>query len=332
MRSVSVSIAAVTMATAGCSLINATARVPSLSAQAPCQATEEDRTWLADALTGWDIVARKHLKAGRTNLPLVMFYDARCAYTLAPRADGKGGWAIAEHRGEIELPNGARIPPGPNAFNTATDSSENFVVMSLPSIWRGVAPKIEIPLEWFLEGVLLHELSHAYQSAVTPELSFPALNKRESLPPGISDDSVQEAFQSNAAYRRDYEAERDRLFAAAAAPNDALARSSACSALGLLQRRRARYFTGSSVYWAKVDELSLTTEGLAQWVSYQWLIGERNIAPQLALQKLRGRYWSQDEGLALFLTVDRLVPGWQRMLFAPSPVTAQNLLSRACGG
>ncbi len=48
------------------------------------------------------------------------------------------------------------------------------------------------------------------------------------------------------------------------------------------------------------------------------------------LSKLRGRYWSQEEGLAIFLTIDRLVPHWQKRLFTRSPATAHDLLELAC--
>ena len=238
---------------------------------------------------------------------------------------------MAEHRGEIALPNGARIPPAPNAFNAVTDAGHNFVVIALPSIWRPVAPKSDIPLELFLEGVLLHELAHAYQSAVTPDVSFPALLKRLPTTANVSDDGVQEAFEKNAAYVRDYEAERDLLFRAASAPTDAEARALACDGVAAIRARRARHFTGANAYWALVDDMSLTTEGLGQWVAYRWLTQVRGLAPSLVLSKLRGPYWSQEQGLATFLIVDRLVPGWQSRLFSATPVTGDRLLALACG-
>ena len=203
--------------------------------------------------------------------------------------------------------------------------------MSLPSIWRPVAPRSEIPLEWFLEGVLFHELSHAYQSAATPELSFPALLRRLPQSANLTDDSVQEAFAANANYVREYEAERDLLFRAASAPTDVEARALACDGLVRFRARRARHFTGPNAHWALVDELSLTTEGLGEWVSYQWLTRGRGLPSSLVLSKLRGRYWSQEQGLAIFLTVDRLVPDWRRRLFSSSPETAEPLLALACG-
>lgn len=291
----------------------------------------EDRQWLESALAGWRNVAGAFLKAPHPKLPHIVTYDGRCSYTLAASLRSPPRWSFAEHRGEISLPNGGKIPPAPNAFNAVSDAGNNFIVMSLPSIWRPVAPKSKIPLEWFLEGVLFHELSHAYQSAITPEVSFPALLKRSSMPTNLSDDSVQEEFEADPAYVRAYETERDLLFRAASARSDSEARALACEALDSLRARRERHFRGLNQRWALVDEISLTTEGLGQWVSYKWLTSARSLHPSLVLAKLRSRYWSQEQGLATFLTIDRLVPGWQKRLFARAPATAEDLLALSCG-
>ena len=93
--------------------------------------------------------------------------------------------------------------------------------------------------------------------------------------------------------------------------------------------------TGRTAYWAEFDDVFLTMEGLGQWLAYSWYVSARgpHIAPEVALREVRrgGRYWTQDEGLALFLVVDRLVPGWQRLAFAKQPLLAEALLARAAG-
>jgi hypothetical protein len=289
--------------------------------------------WLTEAIAAWRFVARNFLKTSNHELPRIVFYDSACSYTHAGGASMPTGWTGAEHRGTINLPNGGRAGVAPNASNVETEEGASFVVMSLPSIWRLVAPRSQIPLEWFLEGVLLHELSHAYQVAATPQVSFQALLK---LPipevDNLSDDSVQEAFASNPDYVRLFEAERDILFDAASVSTNMQARVLACDGLGRLRTRRARHFTGPAAFWVLVDETSLTSEGLGQWVSYKWMTSRRGLPASLVLSKLRGRYWSQDEGLAIFLIVDRLVPHWQRRLFGNKPDTAEKLLALACAG
>lgn len=303
-----------------------------LLADQRCGLSVEDRRWLTEATAGWRVAARNFLKAPPRQLPTIVFYDAECSYTYATGASTTPGWTSAEHRGGIiTLPNGGRATVVPSASNVETGPGTSFVLMSLPSIWRPIAPKSVIPLEWFLEGVLLHELSHAYQVAATPQVSFRALLELSTAPlRKVSDDGVQEAFASNADYVRLFEAERDILFEAASAPTNMEARALACDGLALLRARRARYFSGPANLWLPVDELSLTSEGLGQWVSYKWMTSRRGLPASLALSKLRGHYWSQDEGLAIFLVVDRLVPNWQRRLFGHDPETAEQLLARAC--
>jgi hypothetical protein len=86
--------------------------------------------------------------------------------------------------------------------------------------------------------------------------------------------------------------------------------------------------------FAEAEDTFLTLEGSAQWVAYAWLANHplgAEIAPADALKGFRrgGRKWSQDEGLALFLVIDRLVPDWQARVFADQPSTALQLLAEA---
>lgn len=309
----------------------ASLKPPSLPLNRSCQASAEDRDWLGGALAAWRATFRGLLQAPDRPLPQIVAYDSACAYTLAPSPGTGARWSAVAHRGQVALPNGTTIPVGPNAFNAVTGAGANFVVIALPSIWRPVAPKSEIPLLWFLEGVFLHELAHSYQADVTPALSFPALLKRLPADAAISDDSVQEQFEKDPAYAGDLQAELDLLFRAASAPSRAEAQSLACDGLAALRSRRARHFAGANAHWALVDEVSLTTEGLGQWVAYAWLSENRRLDRNLVIAKLRSRYWSQEQGLAVFLVVDRLVPDWQRRLFSRSPETAERLLKLACG-
>jgi hypothetical protein len=177
---------------------------------------------------------------------------------------------------------------------------------------------------------MFHEFAHSYQSVSTPSLSFPSLQRRYPFLEKVSDDSVQETFAENRAYVHAFEAERDLLFRAASAPGDGNARALTCEGLGKLRERRAKYFAGSTLHWAQVEEVSLTTEGLGQWVAYAWLTRGRRIDAATVVRELRSPYWSQDQGLAIFLLADRLVPSWQKHVFASSPAGAEQLLAAAC--
>jgi hypothetical protein len=297
-----------------------------------CSVAEDDRKWIQDAFQNWGVASREYLQLTDHPLPHIITFDAHCSYSLAPRAGRAWVWAVRAHDGQIVLPGGSTVPAVPSAFQAATNGQESFVLMSLPSIWRAVAPQSEIRLEHFLEGVLFHELVHSYQSVFTPSISLRALQTRHPFLESLSDDSLQEEFQNDTAYLMAFELERDLFFKAAVAEADNEARALSCHALGKLRDRRARHLSGKRAHWAEVDEISLTMEGLSQWTAYSWLTSGRGIPPATALAKLRSPSWSQDEGLAIFLLIDRLVPDWQQRIFAASPAGAQQLLAITCRG
>jgi hypothetical protein len=143
----------------------------------------------------------------------------------------------------------------------------------------------------------------------------------------------QNTFREQADFVAAYETERDLIYRAASAPDDVEARRLAGEALTRMRARGARFFTGENAKLAELEEIFLTMEGIAQWAGYSWLThmdGPR-IAPDVVLPGMRrgGRQWSQDEGLAIFLVVNRLVPDWQARAFAAEPATAMELLALA---
>jgi hypothetical protein len=304
-----------------------------------CTMDAADGRWVADALANWQVVARDLLRLPAAPLPTIVTFDARCTYVAERRPAGRVVWRATSHGGTVTLPDGKAIPARVTAFAAPTGDAAagaGYFVMGLPSVWRAQGVRSALGLERLMDGVLLHELMHTRQFYfVNPALAD--VTRRHGLPEdSVTDDALQQAFAATPAYVADYGAERDLLFAAAAAPDEADARRLARQALARLRARRARWFVGASAKWAPLDEIFLTMEGLGQWVAYAWYSGDRGprLAPEVALREVRrgGRFWTQDEGLALFLVVDRLVPGWQRLAFAPRPWTAAALLERAAGG
>jgi hypothetical protein len=100
-----------------------------------------------------------------------------------------------------------------------------------------------------------------------------------------------------------------------------------------LRERRARWFTGANEKWRHLDDVFLTLEGVGQWVAWWWFTQPQGLQLDRALarRELRrdGRFWTQDEGLALFLVVDRLLPGWQARTLGPQGDMAEALLAAA---
>lgn len=308
--------------------------LPASALAAPCVMAPADAAWIGRAVRAWETVRSNDLRLAAVEPPTIVTFDAACAYTASPSRPLR--WTARPYDKTVALPDGQEVPAGVVSFAASFGASQKgFFVMSLPSVWRAGGVTSTLGLETMMEAVFVHEIMHTRQFYfANPRMA--ELTKTFTLPDDISDDSLQDHFKSNPAYVANYEAERDLLFAAAAAPTQAQARALAGKALERMRARRARWFVGAEAKWLPLDDLFLTMEGLGQWAGYRWLVGDRGRAldPGAALIEFRrgGRFWTQDEGLALILTVDRLYAGWQSAAFAREPALAEALLAKAVAG
>lgn len=93
-------------------------------------------------------------------------------------------------------------------------------------------------------------------------------------------------------------------------------------ALSLTERRRARFFTGARAVHAELDDIFLVMEGVGEWVRFQ--VKRRQAPPASSWQRTlndmmaEDETWSQQQGLVLFLLIDRLVPNWQTRFLSPN--------------
>jgi hypothetical protein len=299
---------------------------PVAAAQA-CSPEPADRAWLEAALANWQRVAVEDLRLPDAPLPTVHAIDSRCTYTL-PSGDFAAIKGEA-HGGTAVLPNGDAVPLGPISFAFG----ENQFVMSLPSVWRAAGVTSDVGLETLMDGVLLHEIMHTRQSRLASErLAGPAA--RAGIPDAeLSDDIVQERFGGDPQYAAAWGEERDLLYAAAGASDDAEARRLAGEALARMRARRDRWFTGERAAFAELDDIFLTMEGMGQWLIWRYFLsiaggGHQPGRALAAVRRGRGQ-WSQDEGLALMLVVDRLLPDWQDRAFRDPDWRAASLLAAA---
>jgi hypothetical protein len=308
--------------------------LPAAASAAPaCVMQADDEAWITSSLARWETVRRDDLKLAAATRPTVVVMDETCAFTAKPGA--RLEWRGAPHGGRtVTLPDGQALPVGVASFAAPYDQDRKaFFVMGLPSLWRKAGVKSGLSLEAMMTGVLVHEIMHTRQFYfVTPQLAV--LTKRYGLGDDVDDDSLQKAFKADPDYVKAYEAERDLLFAAAAAHSDAEAKALAGQALSAMRARRARFFTGEAEKWAPLDDIFLVMEGLGQWAFMRSQMHAPSPTPADGLindVRRGGRFWTQDEGLALMLTVDRLAPGWQAAAFAPQPALAEALLAMAAG-
>ena len=131
-----------------------------------------------------------------------------------------------------------------------------------------------------------------------------------SMPESIDDDYLQSVFEDDTEYVAAYEREIALYQRAVAEPDSAAARESAREALAASDQRRERHFQGDRAFFAEVEPLFLNMEGVASWVAYA-VVGHGGDPLAFA-----GRFWSQQQGLLLFLLLDRFDPGWKARVFA----------------
>jgi hypothetical protein len=261
--------------------------------------------------------------------PTIIVFDARCRFEAKEHAPLR--WKAQPHHGKIGLPDGTMVDAGVASFaSRAEKTGERFFVMALPSVWT--AAGLTALGDEGLTAVLLHEFSHTRQ--INPlKPAFDAAAKIYKMPDDFSDDSLQAHFKSDPAYVAVWEKETDLLYRAATEPDDAKARAYARQALGLMEARQKRWFVGDEAKWQPYDDIFLTMEGFGQWVAYAWLSDPKGAAmtTNAAREKMQGKrgWWSQEEGLGLFLVIDRFVPKWAEKAFGSPPKLAIDLLREA---
>ena len=307
---------------------------------APCTFAEADLVWIQRALDGWEQVSRRFLLTDPTPLPWIVLYDHDCVWHLNPDGTVAGSRVVdtsltfagrplpvraVAHTGTFLLPSGV---PGEVEMKASTSLYRNgraaFFAMAMPSVWRTKDVSAPTRAE-YLQGVFSHEMTHIRL--------LPAVNRRvkeiarqHDLPSPMNDDVIQGMFGKVEGFESAINRERDRFYRAIAADGD--------KRLSLVKRglesaraRRSRYFTGPHRAYAEVESLFLMIEGVGQWAAYR--LSTARVAREVeSIRLIRAdrRFWSQDEGLALFILIDALVPGWQSRVFTTSPASPFDLL------
>ena len=296
-----------------------------------CTMSPGDAAWSRGALAAWDLARTDILNLeAASEQPAIVFFDATCSY----RGNGRRDWQAASHKGTVRLPDGQSLPPRVVSFAAPYGRDQRpFLAMALPTLWVADGVASELGIETLTAAVLVHEMTHTRQFYYfAPRLA--EMTARYQLPNDLDDDAVQTRFEAVPEFSADILSERDLLFAAAASPDPTVSRNLARRAKARIDARRATHFVGNDVKYAELEDLFITMEGVAQWVSYRWLIhprggGRADLPATLAAFRRGGRRWSQDEGLALFLVIDRLVPDWRRRAFAKHPASALEFLAMA---
>lgn len=292
----------------------------------------EDGGWLASAIDAWHVTRERVLRLPDAPMPLIILFDRRCAYHV--RVTDSVAIEGARHHGAIQLPNDRAIDV--RAFGMASPASNDssfFVALALASVWRTDPQYRAVAGGWlqYLTGAFVHEMTHARMlPTVLPHLRqmAPAL-----YPDSIRDDVVQDRFANEALFATSVKRETDLLYRAATARNRGARADLARSAVEMIRMRRARFYVGALESWFEIEQAFLDLEGIAQWAAFSHARAtfHRRFSFSEALDRFRGgeQFWSQDQGLALFLALDALDDNWRSRFFAEPRVSSLDLLASA---
>ncbi|CAN5255961.1 hypothetical protein BH09PSE1_BH09PSE1_23630 [soil metagenome] len=317
--------------------LTSTPVAPAVAPAAPCRFVGEPRAWTAQALEAWARLDRRRLHIARPVNPTIALFDQSCVYRLTPdrrgdfTAGGRRFRTSAEpHTGQVALPDGSTVPAARLAFATPVSDGGMFFIMALPALWRADGAERRDP-RLLSMVVFMHEFTHTQQSDGLGARIDQLLAR--GLPENANDDVVQDRFADRPGYRAAWEAERDALYAAAQAPDTETTRSRLREGLDRMRARQARWFTGDDALYAEADDVFLTLEGSGNWSAWAWLTDPNGgrMSSTAAVTFVRGgsSHWSQDEGLALMLAIDRLNPLWPAYAFGPNASTAEEMAIRA---
>ena len=334
----------------GAPTISATPRAQPSAAATDCRLPEPGRDWLQQALNGWSHVRQESLRLGPGPLPWLVLFDERCVWHLSPdlsvsltlarspvplELDGADlPVFFAPHTGQVPLPNGRTIGTRATAHTSVyRDGSNTFSVVSMFGVWERDPRHLDQPrLGEFFQGLLIHELTHSTQLAgVIRRVS--ALRNGHTMPAIVDDDVIQRWFGLMIPFRTSIEEERNVFYRAVTASDAAKRRGWAAKGLSMAKKRRDRYYVGRNAAFRELEDVFFAMEGSAQWAAYRWarLQSPPAVTDDAVRRFVRDdrKYWSQDEGLALYLLIDAMVPGWQTRTFTDAIVSPFALLEEA---
>ncbi len=336
--------------------IGAAAPLASLTPSRACRVSPVDARYFQAMLDDWSTVTGAVLRLPARPVPWMILYDRACAYHISPDTATQAGRATRSLPGAalrfagkpvvvrglpadsaIALPDGQAIPVAGLAFTqTYGDSGRErpFFVTALPDVWSH-DPRYAADTgdqSEFVRSVVSHELVHTLSVTGTARQVESIGRRYPGLSLAFDDDLIQRRFMDRPGVDSAMRAEIALLYQAADERDDAMARDLTRRALGMLRGRRAKVFGDSAGAYGALEDVFLNMEGVATWGALQLRLRRQpGVAPAAVRDSLRNnrKWWSQEEGLALFLLVDRWVPGWVSRVMPPEMASPVALLESA---
>jgi len=300
--------------------------------------------WMQSVLDRWQSIATRHLRIDPQPLAWIIFYDATGAWhvnadtTQLPRPHTTAGTLRFVNRtylvrrvehsdGALWVPDREALPLRPRVVTMLYDNGRKpFIIVPLPALYRQLSsPDQAADLDQLFLGVSMHELTHT-RNLVGFARRADSLRARFKLPDDLDDNIIEDRFSNDTAYVPMFEREMGALMQAVFADNAATARTSVHKALAFAKERKGTFFVDDNAGYAELDDLFLVLEGTAMWAQFKsetsTPTASRNSRRILELLFKQTHAWSQREGLALVLLLDRFQPGWQAQFMSntfPSP-------------
>jgi hypothetical protein len=296
--------------------------------------------------SAWKLVSKDLYKIEKVRPVEFVFFDDKYVYSTSKITIKKGSivkgnnlinlklhWKRELHKDSLTLPDKSVVPINLMTFAAEIPTEgKSFFVMPLPSFWQqtGVSSK-ELGLENLITGVFIHEFSHSQQMQNFGK-RMTAFEKQNNYGIEFSDDIIQNIFEKDTTYLKYYKKEIDFLYGLI--KNNSLDKSTVNAGLTLMKKRQNEYFKGKYNNLNEIDNFFLTMEGLGQYSMFLWLKHPKggNITRERAIEGVRrgGKWWSQDEGFALFLILDKLtIPkNWAKDMFGYKTESVTSLIDR----
>ncbi|HET7275725.1 MAG TPA: hypothetical protein VFI91_11225 [Longimicrobiaceae bacterium] len=318
-----------------------------------CALSPGETRWIQTSLDSWEMVNVELLDLSPSSLPWIVLFSESCAWHLSSEyskiPDSRAGnlaltfagndvqVRVQPHQGTVWLPSGSAVPAQEMAsaslYESKSRRTEPFLVLALPEVWLGNRKELDdSEFRPELLGIFSHEMVHTLQ-LVEVAKRVEALEKRFTLPESISDDIIEERFKEVPGFRQAHEAETNLLYRATSESEPTSKLALVAEALKIALNRQAKYFTGADAVYRELEGLFLNMEGVAVWAAFELSRSDPGSdigATDPAATRARNT-WSQDEGLALFLLIDDLVPEWKQRVLGPELASPFKLLSEAVG-
>lgn len=297
--------------------------------------------------TAWKLVSKQIYKIDRVAPVDFVFFDDKYIYSTSSTSIKNGSmvkgfnlmnlafiWQKKLHNDSITLPDKSIVSINLMSFAAANsfDSTTPFFVMPLPGFWlhAGVSSK-HLGLDNLITGVFIHEFSHSQQMQNFGK-KITSFEQENNFGVEFTDDIVQTIFSKDTNYTKLYYKEIDLFYKSI--ENNSLKRQLVKKGLLVMKQRHKVFFKDKYENLKVLDNFFLTMEGLGQYAMFLWLTHTDggNIKREIAREGVRrgGKWWSQDEGFALFLILDKLtVPEkWVRAMYGDKTESITELIER----